>query len=110
MYSLVDITHMLELSGVYVLYRKGIVVYVGKSTQLISRLTAHKRDKRFTYDRVLVHYCTGEEMDKVELIFINQYLPEFNRRDKVNFIHKIKIDLVKLGIAPAPSRPAWRRI
>jgi len=84
-------------SGVYVLVHKGVVIYVGKSKGMLSRIYAHKSMwgqkargkvpdwlpiKGILFDEVFVRPCPVDLLDELELEMINLYKPKFNTRLK----------------------------
>lgn len=67
-----------EYFSVYQLIREGVVVYVGSSTNIESRIVSHTKDKDF--DEVIV--CvkdTKEEMLNLENALIFKFRPEYNK-------------------------------
>lgn len=83
--------------GVYVLVRKGEVVYVGKAKRMLNRLAAHlsvwaaKRkekipswmaNKGIYYDAVLICPCHPDRVDALERQMIELYKPRFNTQLK----------------------------
>lgn len=80
--------------GVYVLLRRGIVVYVGKSRKMLARITAHqqvwsaKRSKGekpwwlsipgLLFDEVHVMRCRVDQLDEVEREMIARFRPKYN--------------------------------
>jgi excinuclease UvrABC nuclease subunit len=88
----------LRTSGVYALCLQGQVVYVGKSKNILARISTHRNAMRrrqagkpdyfngngarvgMIFDRAFVHWCREEELDRVELEMINKYNPVLNTR------------------------------
>ncbi|QDP55421.1 MAG: hypothetical protein GOVbin3762_25 [Prokaryotic dsDNA virus sp.] len=67
--------------GVYILYRKNVVVYVGESMNPYSRICSHKKsDKDFDCFRIL--YCKESRKKYWEKKLINGYVPEYNKTNK----------------------------
>jgi hypothetical protein len=73
-----------SVACVYFLVRKGMVVYVGMSDLLFSRILVHRRDKVF--DRVLFLSVQPEAMSTVEAAFIRVFKPEYNAPSTHNFL------------------------
>ena len=68
-------------SGVYILYRKNVVVYVGESINPYQRICTHqKSDKDFDCFRIL--YCKENRRKYWEKKLINAYLPQYNKTNK----------------------------
>ena len=81
-------------AGVYLLCRKGEVVYVGQSNRAYARIYAHKnawrsvRVARFLkrrhgidrihFDAVYVRPCAVSDLDRIERELIEKYLPRYN--------------------------------
>lgn len=96
--QLTDITHLFEhVSGVYILYENNIIVYIGQSTNIVQRVNKHRSDNRFCFDKVLVHWCTSDELDTLEFKYINQHRPKFNRTN-LGSTFGSELDLVSVGI------------
>jgi predicted DNA-binding transcriptional regulator AlpA len=66
---------MQATSGVYLLFEKGDLLYVGQSTNVYSRVPQH-RDK--PYDKVLFLPCSIEVLDVVESALIAALRPRLN--------------------------------
>lgn len=83
-------------SGVYALCAKGVVIYVGKSRAMISRINSHRSawsDKRkgktswiverlgipgLLFDEIHVRPCRLDQLDALEEQMINLYKPRYN--------------------------------
>lgn len=92
-----DISRVLR-SGVYILAHKGVVIYVGQSKGMLSRIYAHRsmwgRKQRakpapewmpikgILFDEVFVCPCPLDKLDQFEIEMINLYKPKFNTRLK----------------------------
>lgn len=66
------------MSGVYLLYDQGKLVYIGRSRHIPNRIPAHFPDKVF--DRVYVHLCSYEKAIELENCLIYCYAPKYNLR------------------------------
>ena len=62
-------------SGVYLLKSKGVVVYVGMSTHVPSRLVGHKRKH---YDEVEIRWMPKKEISACERSLIRELKPILN--------------------------------
>lgn len=72
----INITDPLQAtSGVYLLYQRGNLLYVGQSTNVYARIPHHK-DK--PYDKVLFLPCSVEVLDVVESALIAALRPKMN--------------------------------
>lgn len=63
-------------AGVYLLKEKGIVVYVGRSKDVLTRLGAHAFK---VYDEVEILWQEDERLDLLERKMIQQFKPKYNR-------------------------------
>ena len=66
--------------GVYVLFNKNVVVYVGESINPYTRVISHMKDKKFDYFRVL--YCKENRKKYWEKKLIESYRPRYNKTHK----------------------------
>ena len=76
--------------GVYLLKKKGRVVYVGKSTNVARRIGQHG-DKKFDSHEVLE--CCLEELDSLEIENIKKYDPILNKSHSPSKKKDEKIDM-----------------
>jgi excinuclease UvrABC nuclease subunit len=114
-------------SGIYVLVKRGVVIYVGKSKSLYSRIYTHKHFanrgakgkavpswlpvKGMQFDEVHIRYVHVDDLDRVEAETINKYKPHYNTNLKNGLKVKAPITLTIGGIAlqlngsssPAPT-------
>jgi len=94
--------------GVYALVRDGVVVYVGQSKKMLSRVSTHRSNwgkrtpawlprsvRGILFDEVHVLPCRVEDLDLAERALINLYKPRYNIALKTP-------DSVRL---PMPQRP-----
>jgi hypothetical protein len=63
---------------VYFLIRDGVVTYVGKTTNLLARLTKHRRMGK-VFDSFTFIPCAESEMTQLEGDYIMAYWPAENR-------------------------------
>lgn len=89
-----DVSHLLR-AGVYALCKRGVVIYVGKSKSLYSRIYTHKHFanrgakgraipswlpiKGIQFDEVFIRPCSLEALDSLEHEMINLYKPKYNQ-------------------------------
>ncbi len=96
-YDFINITKLMHC-GVYLLLRKGEVVYVGKSKQPLMRIHTHVRNrgralsqgeygkacgpafkgKGIGFDEIRFLPCMLGQLGVLEMTFIKQYMPRFN--------------------------------
>lgn len=69
-------------SGVYVLILDGIVVYVGESKSVYSRIGAHVKDSKKKFDSVRILPCQEHRRKYWEAVLIDRYQPLFNSKGK----------------------------
>lgn len=119
-----DVSTLLR-SGIYVLVKRGVVIYVGKSKNLYSRIYTHKHFanrgakgkavpswlpvKGMQFDEVHIRYCHVDDLDALEAETINKYKPHYNTNLKNGLKVKAPITLniggVSLALNSAPPRP-----
>ena len=63
--------------GIYFLIKDKKVVYVGKSTDLFSRISDHKRKTGF--DSFSFLPCERGDLDRLEMAYILALMPKYNR-------------------------------
>jgi hypothetical protein len=75
------------LNYVYLLMQEGSVVYVGKSTRIITRLNDHRKEGCKVFDSVMVKEVDAEiEMDVLENSLIYKLKPIYNKSMIVDFV------------------------
>lgn len=119
-----DVSTLLR-SGIYVLCRRGIVIYVGKSKSLYARIYTHKHFanrgakgkpvpsylpvKGMQFDQVFIRYCHVDQLDALEAEAINRYKPHYNTNLKNGLAVKTPITLniggilLQMNAAPRPQ-------
>lgn len=88
--SAVEASPFAPQSAIYVLLRGNDIVYVGKSTILLNRLTTHFQERIKSFDRIFVLPVPSKHLDRVERIMIATLRPAMNRtfmRDALSDIH-----------------------
>lgn len=66
-----------KLIFIYFLLDNNEVVYVGQTTQGLSRPFSHHRDKTFNEIRLI--YCKADQLDELENKYILKYNPKYNK-------------------------------
>lgn len=79
---------------IYFLLDKNEVVYVGKTTQGISRPFNHKSSKKF--DQIKIIYFESDKLDEMEDFFIKKYKPKYNKISNYNQNYSLKRVIEKL--------------
>lgn len=69
-----------QICGVYFLLQDEEIVYVGQSTDFYARLLTHS--KSLTFNRFSIIECPKSRLDDVELLYIQQFSPKFNKKGK----------------------------
>lgn len=59
-----------NLTGIYFLFRKGRLIYIGQTTNLHSRLSSHVQKK---YDYVRFIECDESQLNEYETRWINRF-------------------------------------
>lgn len=105
-----DVSILLR-SGIYLLVRKGVVVYVGQSAKLMARVNNHstnrgRRQHKFlgrkvtgeVFDQVLVMACPVADLDRVETELIARYIPKYNTELKPRLV--VSLDSIIAALVP----------
>ena len=106
-----------DMSGCYLLLWRGEVVYVGKSSNVLMRLTTHRNNlarhlmgkhgyensRVIRFDTMRFCFCARGEIDKVEVQLIAQYRPRFN----VKLKGRREIDLGALIAKAGLEKDEW---
>ncbi len=89
-----------HLVGVYFLVKGERVVYVGQSTNILTRIATHQQAKDF--DRFAFVPCAREDLDVLESLYIHGLRPAMNGRYPHDDSHQAPLSLTKLvGIKKA---------
>lgn len=81
--EIIRASYKISLAGVYFLINEGIVVYVGRSPNIPSRLEAHMG--HIPFDSIHTIAAEGFEMERLEQLYIAAFTPKYN------IYHKSKI-------------------
>lgn len=82
-YELPESRHKIEdklKCGVYFLLKDDIVVYVGQSTNIISRVWSHRK-RGVEFDEFTYVEATRDELNHLEAIYTLKFLPKLNMRE-----------------------------
>lgn len=115
-------------AGVYALVREGVVVYVGQSKRMLSRVSAHKSNwgrknqpawlpasvRGVLFDEVHVLPCRVEDMDQLEAALIDLYKPRYNIKLKAPTPTVTSLTItthsgITVPLNPRPSTPRFER-
>lgn len=119
-------------AGVYALCKNGVVIYVGKSKSLYSRIYTHRNLssrgkgktvpswmpqslKGIVFDEVHIRTCTVDELDTLEAAMINLYKPKYNisLRNGLKVSTPITLTIngrtLALNGSPSPAAPRIER-
>lgn len=118
-----DVSTLLR-SGIYALCKRGVVIYVGKSKSLYSRIYTHKHFanrgakgkaipswlpvKGIQFDEVFIRYVHVDALDAAEREAINLYKPRYNESLKNNLKVALPDTLTIAGVVlqtRVPPRP-----
>lgn len=101
-----------KICGVYFLFYQDILVYVGQSVDIDSRLLSHFTTKAF--DRYSYIVLSEDELDDVENYYINKYKPIYNSKINGkfhrNFGYTWNGELLLLNGAYSLERRIYKRI
>jgi len=87
-------------SGVYILILEGVIVYVGESMSVYSRIGAHVKDTKKRFDTVRILPCLEHRRRYWEAILIDRYQPIFNSKGKdkaTNKRHIFELSQIRKG-------------
>lgn len=83
------------IRGIYFLYYKNKIVYVGKShTNIMSRISLHFLDIEKTFDSFEIKNCINlndSQLSEMEIYYIKEYKPKYNYVHNMTYQNK-KID------------------
>jgi len=66
-----------KICGIYYLWDGAEVIYIGKSTDVRHRISAHRSD-RFDFAGYFVDECSPEELFEREAEAIAEFMPRYN--------------------------------
>lgn len=67
-----------KIVGVYFLLKDDAIVYVGRSTDILTRLANHSREASKAFNRAFVVECPAAHMDRLERLYIDKFKPPHN--------------------------------
>ena len=62
--------------GIYFLFDKNELVYIGQSINCLSRIAEHENCKKF--DSYYILKCEREQLSEIEAVYIERYKPRYN--------------------------------
>ena len=68
--------------GIYFLIKNNVIIYIGKSTNVMNRISQHKYEKDFSSYAIIE--CDENEMSYLEADMIAKYQPEYNKSFPTN--------------------------
>jgi len=81
----------LDISGIYRLYKNGIIVYIGKSVCIKKRLNKHKKEKDIdSFDFTILNNSSDKNL--YEIYYIDKYKPLYNKDCIESSIGSITLD------------------
>lgn len=83
-----------QMSGVYVLYLKGIPVYVGASLSVLTRIS-HHQDKKF--DELEIIWCCRTRRRSIERRLIKKHSPRYNMVHTIRDLRRRKRIQAEIG-------------
>ena len=87
----------IKAKGIYFLIKDNEIVYVGKSTNVFSRVTAHTYGKDFdSFNYELYPDYSKNELLEIESEYIAKFTPKYNKT--ISCKYKILADISKLGV------------
>ena len=108
--GLCDVTSEIVRTGVYFLCREGVVLYVGQSVNVASRI--HDHYKRWEFDSTLFLPWPADDLDRLEGALIRALRPSFNGKHPKGKMHAPFADpsadagVIASITNPQPSEPA----
>ena len=67
-----------EFCGIYILYSKGVPVYVGQSVNVIGRIGTHISEDRKKFDEIEYITCPEDKLNELEVQYIRALNPKYN--------------------------------
>jgi Bacteriophage lambda integrase, Arm DNA-binding domain len=67
-----------RICGIYFLLLDAEIVYIGKSTSVMTRLANHKFQAEKEFNRVFVLECLPSALDRMERLYISKFSPKYN--------------------------------
>jgi hypothetical protein len=69
------------LCGIYFLIKEDVIVYIGQSVNIMSRVHTHRYESIKEFDSFSYLLCRKDELDILEAKYILSYLPLYNGDD-----------------------------
>lgn len=86
--------------GIYFLLMDREIVYVGQTTNFLARLNKHQRDGK-VFNGVSFIQCGEAQLDDLEAMYIDAFLPEYNRTTGIKDARSIRRKTVT-GVHASP--------
>lgn len=73
------ISELFEISGIYMLYHNGVLVYIGESACILSRICQHRQEgkKEFDVFRIIIQPDEEKRLN-IEKLLIRKHSPKYN--------------------------------
>lgn len=71
-----------DVCGIYFLYLKGEVVYIGQALNIMTRINTHLHEKKKEFDSVSWVSVPVELLTKIEIKYIQEHDPKYNKNHK----------------------------
>jgi hypothetical protein len=94
-------------AGIYFLFHRGIVVYVGQSGDVAQRVAQHIQDGNKVFDGASFLPCQAKHLSELERHYIEQMAPKYNQCRLAKFVRAARGE--DLNQARHASRLAKRR-
>ena len=90
----------LNVSGVYFLWRNGIVVYVGQANHVRRRLGEHISEGAKEFDAISVIACPMQRADTLERRYIEWLVPRYNHCSLAKTMRSLGVVGAEAGLTP----------
>ena len=80
-----------NVCGIYFLMECEKCVYIGQSTDIASRISAHIGDEKKIFDSVFYIEFKKEELDLMESVYIATYCPKYNIQKRIDSEKLLKV-------------------
>lgn len=89
-----------DLNGIYFLLNKNEIVYVGQTTQGLTRTFCHAKNKIF--DKYYFIPCPADKLDYIESAYIIKFNPIYNKtiNKGSKSINSLKLFLRRMNVSP----------
>ena len=87
----IDLTGLSIPSGIYFLYRKDEIQYIGQTVNILSRIGSHRQDKDFDKVFFLPVEADSTLLEYIEMRFIDFYKPPLNKTCRASYHYSAKV-------------------